>query len=133
MTLNYEYDAIDPRSVSKVDFSRYHPNNPEQFVKTLESTARVISGTLTAATPEDVVRIIESKGLVPVRVALITGDKEGLLRLERMKEVRNTLLGVDKVKLSTPSRPRKKMSPQVLPYIIGTIIAIVGLISWIIQ
>lgn len=132
MLLNYEYDAIDPHSVSKVDFSRYNPNNPEQFVKTLESTARVISGTLTAATPEDVVKIIESRGLVPVRVALITGDKEGLLRLERMKEIRNTLLGIDKAKLPIPSRPRVRKT-QILPYIVGAIIIVVGLLSWIIQ
>lgn len=132
MSLQFEYDAIDPNTVTGIDFNSYDPSKPESFVKKLESTASIRSGVISALNPDHVVEQLNSRGLVPVRIALITGEREGMIRLAKMKENRDKLMGIGAQRMAPiPIKKSKNLlSPQVLPYIIVIILAILGLISW---
>lgn len=130
--LLFEYDAVNPRSVSDVDFSQYNPENPEPFVKSLEGRAQIIHGVMTARSPEHVVDQLNAIGLIPARISLLTGDREGLVNLARLKERRNQLMGIKPGPPRPPVPPRNRWkAPNVVPWIVVGAIILAGIISWL--
>jgi len=128
----FDYDAVDPAYAGNVG-RLSSALDPESLVRELSKFTRVHNGIIQAGSPEEAVNIIESRGMIPVRMTLITHDQEGLIRLSKLKERRNDIMD-----LNAPPpvhiRPKQKIQwSNLVPWIIGIGVLLAGLLSWFFQ